>query len=52
MTWSNITYDAALISPVCQASLATVDGRVGPRWNHLQRKTWDAALLIQAGGSA
>jgi len=66
LTWSTTTYDATLIGPVCQVSLAYFNGSVyfsNPastvKRSHLtvrQSKdggyTWPAKLLIQKGKSA
>lgn len=62
LTWSNITYDAALVGPICEGSLATIGNHVyfsGPA-NRTSRSdltirrsddggsTWAASLLITA----
>ena len=65
-TWSNISYDAALVSPVCQASIVSFGGATyfsNPASKsgrtHLTIKkstdsaaTWGPELLIEAGASA
>lgn len=65
-TWSNITFDRALIGPVCQGSLAAFNGSVyfsnpasPSSRSHLTVRrsgdgglTWPSKLEIQAGGSA
>merc|ERR1719345_469745 len=66
LTWTNITYDKALLGPVCQASLASIGKSVffsNPADTHARDKltvrrsddggrTWVGSLLIQSGRSA
>merc|ERR1712113_868074 len=66
LTWTAMTYDAELIGPVCQGSLATAGSSVyfsNPATtsgrNHLTvrksndgGRTWPSSLLIQEGSSA
>nr|DAA35231.1 TPA_inf: sialidase NEU1.1 [Karenia brevis] len=66
LSWSNITYDSALIGPVCQGSMAAFNGSVffsnpasSSGRDHLTVRrsddgghTWTAKLLIQEGRSA
>eukprot|EP00928_Gymnodinium_smaydae_P041380 TRINITY_DN28013_c0_g2_i1.p1 TRINITY_DN28013_c0_g2~~TRINITY_DN28013_c0_g2_i1.p1 ORF type:complete len:372 (-),score=37.21 TRINITY_DN28013_c0_g2_i1:66-1181(-) len=66
LTWSSVSYDAALIGPVCQGSLAAIGSSLyfsnpasKTRRDELRirrsddgGRTWPSSLLIQKGSSA